>query len=141
MPQCIVSCEQASLSFWCQFPHQSSGSASGQEGLSRLCSQPQNLLGWRWEGDCLGAQSCPAPSPFPVELRGPVGSESEAGCREVVLPVWPGWDPGQMTLPSVPSRRNPVNQGHSKEAQFKRTKGFHMGRGQSPECISGSHTL
>lgn len=35
MPQCMVSCEQASLSFRCQFPHQSGGSASGREGAEQ----------------------------------------------------------------------------------------------------------
>lgn len=52
--------------------------------MSRLCSQPESLLAWRWEGrpspsSARGAsRALPLPGPSRMQLRGPVGSESEA---------------------------------------------------------------
>lgn len=46
--------------------------------------------------------------------------------------VWTGSKSDDSPLCPATSTRDRVNRGHSKEAQFKRTKGFHMGGGSNP---------
>lgn len=108
--------------------------------MSRLCSQPESLLAWRWEGrpspsSARGAsRALPLPGPSRMQLRGPVGSESEASAWVRCGQSGPDRIQVRGPTPLCCHRhgRPGGNPGHSKEARFKRTTGFHVASGSDP---------
>lgn len=117
--------------------------------MSRLCSQPESLLAWRWEGrpspsSARGAnRALPLPGPSRMQLRGPVGSESEASAW--VRCGQSGPDRIQVRGPTPLCCHQHGRLGGIRVIQrrlgSKEPPAFTWAVGQTPESISGSQTL